>query len=256
MNGGGDVRPSLGVVVPVYNEAATIERSCRRVVEVMEGYEGRSAVIAVDDGSADRSASILALLAGELDLLDFVRRPANGGYGAALRSGAERAAELGLDYVAFIDSDLTNPPEDLLKIGALARQGADYIKGSRFIRGGDMDAVPTSRSVFTKTGNLVGRTLFGTSIRDVTNGFRGVRTELFLSWPLKETGFAVIVEEMGWALRSGIEIAEFPTVLSARADDQRSTAFTYSPQTFISYLRYPMRTFRGRIRRALVGRRD
>lgn len=240
--------PSLGVVVPVFNEMPTIERSCRRIVEVMGCYQGRVAVIAVDDGSGDASAEILERLSGELEPLIFVRRPSNGGYGAALRSGAEVAGELGLKYVAFIDSDLTNPPEDLLRIGELAREGNDYIKASRFIPGGGMAEVPLSRGISSKIGNLVGRTLFGTSVRDVTNGFRAIRTDLFLSWPLRETGFAVIVEEMGWALRSGARVAEFPTVLGVRGGNQRVTAFSYSPRLILSYLRYPMRTFRDRVR--------
>jgi dolichol-phosphate mannosyltransferase len=242
--------PSLGVVVPVYNEAPTIEDSLRRIVAVAERYEGRAEAIAVDDGSTDESAAILERLAAELGPLHAVRRAANGGYGAALRSGAERAGELGLSYVAFIDSDLTNPPEDLLKIGALAAAGHDYIKGSRFRRGGGMEGVPPSRSVYSHGGNLVGRALFGGPVRDVTNGFRAVRTDLFLSWPLRETGFPVIVEEMDWALRSGASMAEFPTVLRSRGAEQRPTAFAYSPALFLSYLRYPARGFARRVRGA------
>ena len=47
------------------------------------------------------------------------------------------------------------------------------------------------------------RRLFGIQLRDVTNGFRAVRTDLFLSWPLKERGFAIIMEELDSALQSG-----------------------------------------------------
>ncbi len=239
--------PSLGIVVPVYNEAAGIETSLRRIVAVAERYEGRAEAIAVDDGSADQSAAIIERLAAELEPLHAVRRATNGGYGVALRSGAERAGGLGLAYVAFIDSDLTNPPEDLLKIGPLAAAGFDYIKGSRFRPGGGMEGVPPSRSVYTRTGNLVGRALFGGPVRDVTNGFRAVRTDLYLSWPLRETGFPVIVEEMGCALGSGASMTEFPTVLTSRTQDQRPTSFTYGPALLASYLRYPMRSFRERI---------
>jgi glycosyltransferase involved in cell wall biosynthesis len=240
--------PSLGIVVPVYNEAATIERACREIAAVAERYRGRAVVIAVDDGSADRSAAILAELAGGLEPLDTRRHSENAGYGAALRTGAERAHELGLDYVAFIDSDLTNPPEDLLKIGQLAAAGHDYIKGSRFVAGGSMAGVPGSRRAVSRAGNVVGQALFGAPVRDVTNGFRAVRTDLFLSWPLRERGFAVIVEELDWALRSGVEPAEFPTVLTARSGEQRATAFSYSPRLVLSYLRYPMRAFGRRVR--------
>jgi dolichol-phosphate mannosyltransferase len=242
--------PSLGVVVPVYNEEATIERACDEITAATERYPGPSAVIAVDDGSADDSAAILRGLADRIEILEVERHEANAGYGVALRTGARRANELGLDYVAFIDSDLTNPPQDLLKIGELLRAGNDYVKGSRFVEGGGMAAVPWSRRLVSTLGNAVARALFATRVHDVTNGFRAVRTELFLSWPLGERGFPVIVEEFDWALRSGLDPAEFPTVLAARSGAQRGTAFSYSPRLVLSYLRYPVRALGRRLRGA------
>ena len=232
--------PSLGVVIPVYNEAASIERGCRAVVEALGTYPARTVVIAVDDGSADESAVILSRLAGELDPLEVVRHAANAGYGEALRTGARHAQALGLDYVAFIDSDLTNPPSDLLEMGALARQGHPYIKASRFVTGGDLSAVPLQRRLVSRAGNLVASALFGTRVRDVTNGFRAGRTDLICSWPTRERGFAVIVEEFAFALRDGLEPVEFATSLSARSGNQRGSAFSYSPWMIWSYLRYPL----------------
>jgi dolichol-phosphate mannosyltransferase len=235
--------PSLGVVVPIYNESASIERACREVVDVVRRYRGRAVVIGVDDGSADDSAAIVSRLAEELPELELVRHSQNEGYGAALRTGAHRAQELNLDYVAFIDSDLTNPPSDLLKIGELAAQGHSYIKASRFVPGGDMSAVPAQRRVVSRAGNVVAQALFGTSVRDVTNGFRAGRTDLICSWPTTERTFAVIVEEFAYAQRDGVVPVEFPTSLSSRTGQQRGSAFSYSPELIRSYLRYPLRAF-------------
>jgi dolichol-phosphate mannosyltransferase len=244
--------PSLATVVPVYNEEDGIRRSCRAIAAVADRYPGRAVVIAVDDGSTDASAAALSEMETELDLLEVCRHQANAGYGAALRTGAERASALGMEYVAFIDSDLTNPPEDLLKIGDLAREGHTYIKGSRFITGGGMGSVPFRRQAFSEAGNAIGRTLFGTRLRDVTNGFRAVRTEVYLSWPLRERGFPVIVEELDWALRSDIEPVEFPTILTAREGELRASSFQYRPRVIFSYLRYPLRAGWRRIRRVMV----
>lgn len=239
--------PSLGIVVPIYNEAASIERACREVVDVARRYHGRAIVIAVDDGSADDSAEIVGRLTDQLPELELVRHEQNAGYGAALRTGAHRALELKLDYVAFIDSDLTNPPSDLLKIGQLARQGHPYIKASRFVPGGDMSAVPARRRVVSRAGNIVASALFGTRVRDVTNGFRAGRTDLICSWPTTERTFAVIVEEFAYAQRAGVVPVEFPTSLSSRTGQQRGSAFSYSPKLIRSYLRYPLRAFLGRM---------
>jgi dolichol-phosphate mannosyltransferase len=247
--------PSLAIVVPVYNEAATIAKACREFALAAARHPGKSRVIVVDDGSEDGSVRILTQLEEEIEVLDLQRHRVNAGYGAALRTGAARAHGLGLDYVAFLDSDLTNPPGDLLRIGELAREGHDYIKGSRFAPGGGMTGVPASRRLVSQVGNYVARVLFGTSVRDVTNGFRAVRTDLILSWPLRERGFAVIVEELDWALRSGAEIVEFPSVLTARTREQRRTAFSYGPRLLLSYLRYPVRTGLRRLRGAARWRR-
>jgi dolichol-phosphate mannosyltransferase len=242
--------PSLATVVPVYNEESGIERACDAIISVAELYPGKSVVIAVDDGSGDASARVLAGLEADMELLLFCKHETNSGYGAALRTGALHASRLGFEYVAFIDSDLTNPPEDLLKIGALASKGHRYIKGSRFVTGGGMESVPTWRQTLSKTGNAVARTLFGIQLRDVTNGFRAVRTDLFLSWPLRERGFPIIMEELDWALQTGVLPVEFPTILTARTGDLRSSAFTYSTKTIYSYLRYPMQAQLRRIRSA------
>jgi dolichol-phosphate mannosyltransferase len=243
--------PSLATVVPVYNEASGIERSCRAMVSVAERYPGKGIVIAVDDGSVDGSASVLEGLADALELLTLCKHETNAGYGAALRTGALRAGDLGFEYVAFIDSDLTNPPEDLLKIGELASAGHTYIKGSRFVTGGGMESVPSWRQALSKAGNAVARRLFGIQLRDVTNGFRAVRTDLFLSWPLNERGFPIIMEELDLALQSGAQPVEFPTLLTARTGDLRASAFTYSTKTIYSYLRYPMRAQMRRTRTAM-----
>lgn len=240
--------PSLGIVVPVYNEAEGIERACREIAAVADRYPGDAVVIAVDDGSADNSGEIIDRLAEELDGVETVHHQRNAGYGAALRTGAERARALGMEYVAFIDSDLTNPPTDLLKIGELARAGHPYIKASRFVPGGGMTGVPPLRRFMSRGANLTARGLFGTRVRDVTNGFRAMRTDLFLSLPLRERGFAVIVEELDWAMRKGIEPVEFATTLSGRTQEQRPTAFAYSPGLLMSYLRYPAGSLARRLR--------
>ena len=240
--GGESAWPSLGIVVPVYNEAATIERVVQAIGGAAKSYPGRAVLIAVDDGSDDGSGAKLAELAREVGSLELAGHDENAGYGEAQRTGAACAHRLGLDYVAFMDSDLTNPPADLLKIGRLARDGHPYIKGSRLIPGGGMAAVPPLRRLLTRVANFVARHLFGTRIRDVTNGFRAARTDLFLSWNLHERGFAVIVEEFDAALRSGIVPMEFATVLGSRSGEQRASAFAAcSPRLLASYLRYPLR---------------
>jgi len=244
--------PSLAVVVPVYNEGPTIETALREIVATAARHPGRSVVIAVDDGSVDGSRAILQRLAAELDGLEIELHEHNQGYGQALRSGSAHARREGYEYVAFIDSDLTNPPTDLLVMGSLAAAGHPYIKASRFVKGGSMDAVPARRRGVSVLGNIVGAALFGAGIRDVTNGFRAVRLDLLERWPLQETDFSCIVEELSWALRDGVRPVEFPSILTGRTAEQRGSVFPYSAQLIRKYLMYALSA---RVQRVMTRRR-
>lgn len=228
--------PSLAVVVPVYNEGATIETGLRAITDVVARVPGRSIAVAVDDGSADDSRAILKRLYGELEGLHICLHERNAGYGAALRTGAAWAHEQGFDYAAFIDSDLTNPPEDLLVMARLAAEGHRYIKASRFCPGGSMASVPLRRRAVSVLGNRVGALLAGAGITDVTNGFRAVHLDDWAQWQLTETDFSSIVEELGQALRHGVRPVEFPSVLTARTSDQRVSAFPYTARLVARYL--------------------
>ncbi len=242
--------PALAVVVPVYDEGDSIETGLRAIVATTATLPGRCTVIAVDDGSEDDSRAILERLAAQLDGLEVEPHERNQGYGAALRSGAALARREGYDYAAFIDSDLTNPPSDLAVIARLAAQGHPYIKASRFIAGGTMASVPLRRRAVSVAGNIVGSVLFGAGIRDVTNGFRAVRLDLLERWPLHETDFSCIVEELSWALRDGVRPIEFPSVLTARTTDQRVSAFPYSAGLIRKYLTYALRARMQRLSRS------
>jgi len=104
-----------------------------------------------------------------------------------------------------------------------------------------MNAVPWSRRIYSVAGNLVARALFRVGIDDCTNGFRAVRTKLFLDMPLSERGFPIIVEELYRAKKFGAKIAAVPSTLSARTGDQRPTAFGYTLPVLRSYLKYALR---------------
>lgn len=239
--------PSVAVVVPVYNEGSTIAAALREIVASAARLAGRWCVIAVDDGSTDGSRATLLALASELEGLEVELHDANRGYGVALRSGAARARRAGFDYVVFIDSDLTNPPADLLVIARLAAAGEPYIKASRFVAGGGMAAVPARRRLVSVIGNRIGAALLGAGIRDVTNGFRAVRLDLLERWPLTEPGFASIVEELAFALRDGVRPVEFPSVLGTRDVHQRPSAFPYSARLIGKYLMYGLSVRRQRV---------
>jgi dolichol-phosphate mannosyltransferase len=239
-DGSGRGLPSFAVIVPMYNERAGAERCVREIAEVLATVPNRTSLIVVDDGSADGTGPVLATLQTRYVPLDVVTHAVNRGYGAALVTGAARAAASGFDYALFMDSDLTNAPQDIPRFAEKMRDGADVIKATRFTAGGGMVGVPWRRALVSRVGNVVARTLFRLPLRDCTNGFRAVRTSLLVRMNLREPGFPVIMEELYWCSFLTRSFAEVPVTLTNAG---RASSFRYRPSVFRSYLRYPWRAF-------------
>jgi dolichol-phosphate mannosyltransferase len=243
----------LAIIVPMFNEIVGAENCVRTLLDVLPTIRIPTALIVVDDGSTDGTGAKLDELQGVFGGFE-VKHQVNRGYGGALIAGAQAALERDYDYVLFMDSDLTNPPEHIERFIEPIVDGADLVKGCRFCRGGDMRAVPWRRRIISITGSLVARMLFRMGVPDCNNGFRAIRARMFVSMPLKERGFAIILEELYWAKRQGMTVVSVPTSLSARTVDQRTTAFAYRPAMLWRYLTHALRAGIVRYRSRGAGR--
>ena len=117
----------LSVVIPIYNEAATVAELISRVQAVDISKE----IIAVDDGSTDGTAGVLGRLEADYKNLRIFIEPINRGKGAALRVGFKAATG---DYVLVQDADLEyDPTEYSVLLNPLIEGKADVVYGSRFL---------------------------------------------------------------------------------------------------------------------------
>jgi glycosyltransferase involved in cell wall biosynthesis len=121
----------LSIVIPVYNEQATLAECVRRVLAVELPLERE--LVLVDDASTDDSAKVIEELRQQHDQVQMkvVTHPENRGKGAALRSGF---AEVSGDIVVIQDADLEYDPKDYHKLLKPILDGrADVVYGSRFV---------------------------------------------------------------------------------------------------------------------------
>ena len=202
----------LTLLIPVYNEEATLAALLDRVLEVDVGAEKE--IVCIDDASTDRSWEILQAYRDRVVLL---RHERNRGKGAALRTGLTKATG---DYVVPQDADLEYEPADLKKLLALAREG-----GHRIVYG-SRRSNPENRQCsslgFYLGGNLltwIANLLYGLHLTDEATCYKLIDRRLLEEMELECERFEFCPEVTAKAARLGFRIPEVPIVYRPRAVD-------------------------------------
>jgi undecaprenyl-phosphate 4-deoxy-4-formamido-L-arabinose transferase len=124
-------RVEVSVIVPIWNEAPTLDELCERLCATMQRLRKSYEVIFVDDGSTDESASILKELYAQYAAVKVIRFNRNYGQHIAVFAGLERARG---EIVVTLDGDLQNPPEEIPKLLEKIQEGYDVVGGQRLSR--------------------------------------------------------------------------------------------------------------------------
>ncbi|MFM2182595.1 MAG: hypothetical protein RJB61_889 [Actinomycetota bacterium] len=173
--------PCLSVVVPCYNERATIAELIARVLESPWVNE----VIIVDDGSTDGTRDLLAELADRRIRVELHER--NSGKGAALRTGFRLATS---DFVVVQDADLEYDPSeygDLLE--PLIDKKADVVYGSRFLTGRPHRVLYFWHSLGNRLLTLSSNMFTGLNLSDMETCYKAFRREVIQAIEIQEDRF-------------------------------------------------------------------
>jgi glycosyltransferase involved in cell wall biosynthesis len=196
----------LSIVMPVFNEAATLEATVERVLAVDLGVERE--LILVDDCSSDGSAPIAdAIAARHAGVVRCLRHPQNRGKGAALRTGFAAASG---DCVMVQDADLEYDPTEIPKLLRPVLDGvADAVFGSRFAGGECHRVLYYWHSVGNRFLTLLSNMTTNLNLTDMEVGYKLFRREVIQSIRLREDRFGFEPEVTAKVARiRGIRIYE------------------------------------------------
>ena len=187
--------PRVLVVVPVYNHAATLNEVVARIRTVHDH------VLVVDDGSTDLQADTLA----GLDV-PVLRHEKNRGKGAAIRTGAQAARDMGMTHIITIDADGQHDPADIsLFLAAIARDENAVIVGARNF---NTPNVPGSSRFGRKFSNFWLRVQTGVILSDVQSGFRAYPLAVLNNVTCTENHYSFEVEVLVRAAWAGFSLKD------------------------------------------------
>ena len=204
----------ISIIVPVYNERATIARVIDRLLTIALPAPRES--IVVNDGSRDGTREALDALAGRSADLAIVHLDVNRGKGYAVRRGFAQAAGT---IVAIQDADLELDPAQLAGLVApiLARE-TDVVYGSRFL--GGRPAAPAVTIAANRALTWLTNALYGSALTDMETCYKIMRTDVARSLRLEADRFDIEPQITARLLRAGHHVTELPVRFEARTRRQ------------------------------------
>ena len=210
MSRNGHAVPRLSIVVPLFNEVATIPELHRRLTEVLVMIGLHSEIVYVDDGSSDGTAEALTEIAALDSRVRVIPLARNYGQTAALAAGFDAASG---EMIVAMDGDLQHAPEEIPKLLAKLAEGYDIVSGWREQR---VDNLWTRR-LPSKIANWLMAKLSGVSLHDFGTTFKAYRAPVIKRIRLHGDLHRFIPALASWG---GARIAEVPIANIPRPQNQ------------------------------------
>jgi glycosyltransferase involved in cell wall biosynthesis len=204
--------PTVSVLVPAYNEEATIGVVLGRLLELSLVKE----IIVVDDCSADRTASVVAAMTDAR--IKLIRQPKNGGKTSAIQRALQ---EVTGSVVIVQDSDFEYDPSEIPSVvEPILRGNADVVYGSRFLSKREARFIGFHQSLANRGLTVFSNLFTNLKLTDVETCYKAFRADIIRGIPLVSKGFGMEIELTASMARLGLRICEVPISYRARTYEE------------------------------------
>jgi len=230
--------PELSVVIPVFKEGDAVEPVLRALdATLATSHE----IVVVYDFDEDPTVPVIARVAADLPTVRGLRNDLGRGVLNALKAGLDDARG---DYILTSMADGSDEPQIVDQMVELAREGADVVAASRYMRGGHQIGGPRLKRLMSRTAGLTLHWFAGVPTHDPTNNFKLYSRRFLDSVTIQSTaGFELALELTVKATLAGRAVAEVPTTWRDRTAGQSNFKLR---QWLPQYLFWYRVAFRGR----------
>lgn len=195
--------PKVSVIIPALNEEENLPHVLPRVPEWVHE------VILVDGSSKDRTVAVARELLPKIRIVQQKGK----GKGAALRCGFEAATG---DVLVMLDADGSTDPTEIPVFLDALMQGADFVKGSRFLNGGGTSDMTRLRRLGNQGFVFLVELLFGAKYSDLCYGYNAFWVHVLPAISLDTDGFEIETKMNVQVVRGGFKVVEVPSFEAPR----------------------------------------
>jgi len=212
----------LAIAVPTYNEAKNIPKLVKGIENAVSKTGIDCSLYIIDDNSPDGTGDVAEKLAASEKTKNFsikvIHRENKQGLGKAYVDGFSKIMHKDCTHILQMDADLSHDPKYIPEFIEAAGR-ADFVVGSRYIKGGDTPDWSLRRKLLSRFGNLYARIFLGNQIHDYTGGFNMYSVALLRKIDLatlQAGGYGFLIELKHLILRQLPTIHEIPIIFIDR----------------------------------------
>lgn len=225
----------LSIIIPSYNEKENILILLNKIFNEFKEHKINGEVIVVDDNSPDGTGKLVENFKKKYKHLKIIHRSGKLGLSSAVLDGFKIAKG---NVFGVMDADLSHPPEKIPKMFSIIKEEkADFVIGSRYVKGGRIKGWNFKRKIMSKVATLLAKPF--TSVKDSMSGFFMIKKECLKDRKFNPKGFKILLELVIKAKYK--KIKEVPIVFVNRTKGKSKAGineiFSYL-KNLISYLHY------------------